>query len=48
MRSVAFLMRTMDTIAAEDFQVSVSIDEPKGMPSLQLESYYVPFRMYRG
>jgi hypothetical protein len=31
----------MDTITAEDFQVSVSIDEPKPTSPLQLEGYYV-------
>lgn len=38
---VAIFWRVMDTITAEDLQVSVSIDEPKPVSPLQLESYYV-------
>jgi len=36
----ALLNKIMDTITAEDYQISVSVDEPKNLFPLQLESFY--------
>lgn len=38
---LALLSRLVDTIVAEDYQVSVSIDEPKSLFPLPLDNYYV-------
>jgi hypothetical protein len=38
---LAFLPRLLDTILAEDYQLTVSIDEPKSVSPLQLDNYYV-------
>ncbi len=42
--NIALLSKVMDTVTAEDFQVSVNIDEPRSVFPLALESFYVSLR----